>query len=240
MSFNKILVFDVETTGLIPKFVQKIDNSSPSPINIYPYILQLGFVIYDIQKQEITKIFNKYICPPENVFISPNITEITGITRSICDKEGIDIVDALKEFYYAYMECGTIVSHNLAFDQPLIEVEIHRNYNKLKLQDIDGLILFNSLFNKINNKELFCTMKIGKNICNIVKESNNKLQVNSSDIINKSRTYIKYPKLSELYEKLFSEIPQNLHDAKTDTLLCLRCFIKIKYDIVIDISNQLI
>ena len=239
MSFNNILVFDVETTGLIPKIIQRNEQYSVSPINVYPYILQLGFVVYDIQKKEIVKIFNKYICPPDNVFINTKITEITGITRQICNEKGINIVDALKEFYDAYMNCGIIISHNLAFDQALIEVEIHRNYDKLKHQNIDGLLLFNSLFNKINNKELYCTMKTGKNICNIVKEAIVPIQETGALITNKPRTYIKYPKLSELYEKLFSEIPQNLHDAKIDTLLCLRCFMKLKYDIIINISEHL-
>lgn len=233
MTSNKVLVFDVETTGLIPKYIQKTGKVIASPINVYPYIIQLGFVVYDLKTNKICKLYNRIIRPPDNVFVSPKITEITGITRKQCNEQGVNILDALQEFHDAYMESSTIVSHNLAFDQPMIEVEIHRSYNELKNRGIDGLILFNDLFNKINNKELYCTMKAGKTICNIV------VNKEVSETQQKTRNYVKYPKLSELYEKMFSEVPKNLHDAKVDTLLCLRCFMKIKYDTDIDISTYL-
>jgi hypothetical protein len=40
------LVFDVETTGLIPK--QARGSIHPVPITEYPYIIQFAFILYDI------------------------------------------------------------------------------------------------------------------------------------------------------------------------------------------------
>jgi hypothetical protein len=42
------------------------------------------------------------------------------------------------------------------------------------------------------------------------------------------RKYKKFPKLSELYNHLFGYVPENLHNALVDTIVCLRCFLKIR------------
>ena len=46
---HKILVFDVETNGLLPK-----NNiyGHPIPMEKYPYILQLSYTIYDNEKKK--------------------------------------------------------------------------------------------------------------------------------------------------------------------------------------------
>lgn len=39
----------------------------------------------------------------------------------------------------------------------------------------------------------------------------------------------KFPKLSELYTFLFGEpAPMNLHNSKVDTLICMKCFVKMR------------
>jgi hypothetical protein len=42
--------------------------------------------------------------------------------------------------------------------------------------------------------------------------------------------YLKFPSLSELHEKLFKNIPKNLHNSFVDILVTLRCFMKLKCD----------
>ena len=46
--------------------------------------------------------------------------------------------------------------------------------------------------------------------------------------------YKKYPKLSELYENLFNKVPVDLHNSLIDTIVCLRCFMKMWFNVVID------
>jgi DNA polymerase III epsilon subunit-like protein len=38
----------------------------------------------------------------------------------------------------------------------------------------------------------------------------------------------KFPRLSELHQVLFGNIPENLHNSLIDVLVCLRCFLKIR------------
>ena len=44
-------------------------------------------------------------------------------------------------------------------------------------------------------------------------------------------TYYKYPKLMELHQHLFDEIPDGLHNSMVDVLACLRCYGKMKLDV---------
>jgi hypothetical protein len=44
------------------------------------------------------------------------------------------------------------------------------------------------------------------------------------------KEYTKFPKLSELHEKLFATKPQNLHNSLVDILITLRCFMKLNSD----------
>ncbi len=67
-------------------------------------------------------------------------------------------------------------------------------------------------------------MLMGKDVTNIIMTGRD------------GRKWKKSPKLSELYEKLFDTIPENLHDSMVDTLLCLKCFIKMKYKKDVDIG----
>jgi hypothetical protein len=45
--------------------------------------------------------------------------------------------------------------------------------------------------------------------------------------------YKKFPRLSELHQKLFGNIPENLHDSMVDTMACLRCYMKMEHNIVL-------
>jgi hypothetical protein len=56
---------------------------------------------------------------------------------------------------------------------------------------------------------------------------------NTKDICKIERTfpsgdkYFKYPTLSELYNHLFGNIPENAHNSLVDIILCLRCYMTI-------------
>ena len=47
---RRYLVFDVESTGLLPK---KRGTSNAHPITAYPYILQLSYAIYDLAEKKV-------------------------------------------------------------------------------------------------------------------------------------------------------------------------------------------
>jgi DNA polymerase III epsilon subunit-like protein len=235
---NQIMVFDVETTGLLPKAGSSLDES--------PYITQLSFVIYDCHKHSIVFVFNSYIILPEHVEVPVRITEITGITKSICQTKGIPIQDALRLFYQWYRVCSRVVAHNISFDIQLIRFEIQRHH--LDMDDCPGIVwifreedvpipssacLLDFLHlpdwvQSPNTKQ--CSMRLGKDTCNLYVSSK---FPNAKGEITK---YKKFPKLNELYETLFHNVPINLHNSLTDTLVCLRCFVKLwfQYEIPLE------
>jgi DNA polymerase-3 subunit alpha len=209
---NRILVFDVETTGLLPK----LDSSGNSaPITSYPYVLQFSFILFNMITMTIDRKHNYYINVAPDIEISEKITEITGITRELCNK-GTSIIPAIEAFYDYYMLCDTVVAHNYEFDSTVLKAEIVRNRNKISPCCYN---LFNTIFDNEHNIESFCTMRYGTNICAIMKEKEN------------GKSYKKWPTLLQLYQHLFNEIPDNLHNSMVDVLVCLRCYLKIRKNI---------
>ena len=81
MTITRVLVFDTETNGLLPKCDK---NTNLRVIDEYPYIIQLSFVLYNLETNMIEQTYNKYIKVADDVIISDKITEITGITKEVC------------------------------------------------------------------------------------------------------------------------------------------------------------
>ena len=118
-----ILVFDTETTGL-PEF-----RVPPNSANIFtwPYIVQLSYILFDLDKNKIITTYDSIIKLPKNVIISEESCNIHGITNSMSDKSGYDIKDVLNIFNVALEQCDLIVGHNLEFDIDMILAESLRN-----------------------------------------------------------------------------------------------------------------
>jgi DNA polymerase III epsilon subunit-like protein len=219
---KRVLIFDVETTGLIPK--KDPVTKAPPPIETCPYIIQLGFAVYDISLKAVVRQFSSCINIPQTVVIEPFIIELTRVTREKCDA-GMLIEDALTEFYNEYRRCDCIVAHNIDFDSEMISLEFHRLNQSILTRCPLYLCLFNETYNRHNNIEMFCTMRSGKNLCNIIVQPPAKLDSLGQEILPKP--YKKFPRLEELYFALYQEMPEDLHDALVDSLVCLRCFIKM-------------
>jgi len=223
-NYERTIIFDVETTGL----PQKIDD-----ITKQPYIIQLSFVVINVffenkVSYETVCEYNHYIKINDSIEISPKIVELTGITKEKCLTEGIPIANVLSKFYKEYMKADRIVSHNIEFDSKMVLFEIERNYYKLtKIGCSVPFALFNPMFNKINNINLYCTMAQGRNVTNILVTYN---ELPTSVIKPITRTYKKNPKLIELYTHFYPEREQpiGLHDSMVDTKVCIECYIKLQ------------
>mgnify|MGYP005736308653 FL=1 len=118
---TKFLVYDVETTGLLPR-----GNKHSMPIEEYPHIIQLSFAIYDYETKRIVWEYDSYV-KLDNVDIPEKITNITGITKEICETQGNPMHEVLEKFYEAYMFCEGLVAHNMDFDEKMIKIELERN-----------------------------------------------------------------------------------------------------------------
>lgn len=198
----KILVFDTETTNVLPKNVPIMRQF----LKMFPYIVQLSFVTYDTELDK-TDFYDYVIKIPDNIEVTPESIELHGITREVMNKKGVDIQVALNEFKKCYLRCDTLVAHNLKFDNSMITVESIRNNMGRIINIIDP------------KKTHYCTMNNSINLCNIIIKKNDKI-------------YKKFPKQLELHQKLFTEKirEEKLHDSSVDILLCLRCYFMMVHE----------
>lgn len=202
MSLPKhILIFDTETTGLIPK-----SKDLPNP-----YITQLSFIVYDTQENRIRSTFDSYIQLPKGIQVPQIVTDLTGITNEKCET-GIPIEQALSIFYHTMILCDCIIAHNIDFDIQMINIEVERNIGTLRFcSNIQNIFT--------GNRNLDCTMRMSTEACSLYRTTD------------KNRTYKKFPKLAETYFHLFQKVPENLHNSMVDALVCLRCYLKMKFDV---------
>jgi hypothetical protein len=109
----------------------------------------------------------------------------------------------------------------------MIKIELLRIINNNSLTQEKIKFYKYELHFLINLKNIYCTLKESIRFCNI-------------QLIDKNgKSFLKYPKLVELHEKLFNITPSNLHNSFNDILVTLRCFMKLKHNIdLIDDCNS--
>lgn len=197
-----VLVFDTETTGLPPKGSR--DASIEEKATSWPHIVQLSGLLFDTKEKKVVDMFDHIIKLPADVPLPDESVAIHGISREMCETQGIDIKAALINFAICFEKAHCIVAHNLDFDKSVIQVELHRND-------------YVNIFNKQLKLE-YCTMKYGEKITNLTMIS--KIS---------GKTIKKSPKLVELHEHLFgvAERQLNLHNSLIDVLICARCYSKM-------------
>lgn len=226
----RVLIFDTETTGL-----PKTKLLTKEVLHLLPFIVQLSYVIFNTVTNRIEVIQDHIINIPLDIQISPESTNIHGITKEITLSKGKVLKDILFQFIEDYESCDLLVGHNLSFDVNMLKMETMRliqtslYFEKLYLEEfLEKLIMEsnnNSNSNSSNTKH-YCTMKKTITYCDI------------KVIDKKGKEYIKFPKLSELHKKMFGYIPKNLHNSLHDVLVCLRCFYQIEYKTDLLIENK--
>jgi DNA polymerase III epsilon subunit-like protein len=202
-----VLIFDTETTGLpLTKTISK------DLLDKWPYIVQLSYILYDTEKCMSIYDNDCIIRLPNEIEIPLDSTKIHGITTEISHNQGFDIQVVMEQFIRDWEKAHLIVAHNISFDLNMIQVELLRLSSK-------NLLKYTGYSNKIHKStNLYCTMQESINLCNLVTKDKY------------GRDYVKFPKLSELHETLFSTTPSNLHNSFNDVIVCLRCFYKLKFD----------
>lgn len=211
----KILVFDTETNGLPEKNASIYDEIK------WPHIIQLSYILYDLSNNNAI-IKNNYIKLSPVVSIDPSSLEIHGLNHEFLNKNGIHIIPALREFNDFLDKCDLVVGHNISFDKRLIFVECLRYKIDQKFTKF------------VNNQKIckpeYCTMRNTSQFCQIIA------------LTKTNKTYIKQPKLIELYSKLFlnEPLPKQLHNSLVDILCTLRCYLKYTYNIdIIEVNEKI-
>lgn len=256
----KICVFDTETTGLPPildgkdwnernvndtKLLNFADLSNPSSVwkqvlSSWPSIIQLSYIVYDLETPNNSKIFNKYIDIPDDIVIPESSIAIHHIDREKIRREPAEkkalVANAVAEFMNDIMnpDVVTVVGHNVQFDRKAVIAELLRLSGANVGAETEKQLQF-----LMNNKKFTCSMEVTSPICNIQIAVNYKDKKTGED---KVFYKVKSPKLIESYQYYFGYSPDGdaLHDALIDVILCLRVFIKYKYNEDICGKNEII
>jgi DNA polymerase III epsilon subunit-like protein len=185
---NNILVFDTETTGLVPKGA-KYDTDYDQ----FPHIVEIAWWMNGVMKSHIIK--------PVGYEIPEEASKIHGVTTEMALEKGIDFMDAISEFTTDCSDAEKIVAHNIYFDTSIIKANIIRELGTDSL----SVTVANSALDKTKRIDtMYKTMKfVGAKYEN-------------------GRKGIKWPRLEELYFKLFEEtFPA--HSAVEDVKALVRC-----------------
>lgn len=197
------LFIDIETIGF-PEKINYYNYYDPSEYNNLKYydnarIIEVGFMIFDENCVNIKSYSS--LLKLDNFTIKNTL--IHGITDEDCIKNGKDFNDILNELINDIDSYDNIIAHNVLFDYNILLSEIYRIVHNTS--DIIYENKIKDFLNKFENKNKKCTMEIGR-------------------IYLKTK---KYPKLTELYEKLFNEPIIQDHRALSDTAICCKCYNKI-------------
>ncbi len=175
------IFLDVETTGLI---------KNPLDYSSYPRLIQIAFKKND-------KMHNYYV-QPIDFSLNDEIKNLTGLTDSFLQENGLPIINVLKDvtlnLIFYIDEATEIVAHNADFDLSIIDSE----YLRVNPRDLN----LSSPRSPFRNGKVFDTM------------------------IEFSKVHdCKYPSLTELYNILFDEdLFRGKHNALMDTELVEKCY----------------
>jgi DNA polymerase III subunit epsilon len=198
-------------------------------MEMWPFIVQLSYVIYNTETHAIEKIVNNIVRVPDRAIIPPEIEKIHGISKEQSQREGIPIQVVLAEFYkdIADRSVTKVIAHNMSFDLQMIKsawlrvrdkypdtVEHHATYH-------DYMRLFQG---EIARDRYVCTKDAMTEFCKIPFPSSRPNGIKTHNSLNTEK--YKWPKLEEAHNALFGTTPVNLHNSLFDCLVTVRVYVK--------------
>jgi DNA polymerase III epsilon subunit-like protein len=244
----KVIVFDTETTGLIPGY-----NTSLYDTKKYPYIVQLSWLLFDVDNDKLINVGDHIIKLPPSVIIRQEVSNIHGITNVIMKLKGIPPRIALQEFANDLKKADVCVAHNIKFDKRMIRVEFIRNkmidyihkgnqsmyctmYNSVEVCKIprtsklqQARIMLENCLQQIHIRDTISTTDDRKKIEDIKTPEELGLIDMIQDMKCKETVQYKSPKLIELHKYFYKYAPNNLHNSLVDVFVCFRCYYQLKY-----------
>lgn len=190
---------DTETTGLPIN-----DNLPYTELDNWPHLVQVALIIEDDNYGILAK--RNMILKPDGYSIPESSARIHGIANAQAIKVGEDRKHVIGFLDQILSNSNIVIGHNVSFDLNVVKAEI------IRVKGIE-----NALFTT-KNHNVVDTMKMGMNICKIP---------NLSFHTHMSQPY-KYPKLDELYYKLFNKHFNNQHDAMADVQAAYDCYYELK------------
>ena len=164
----------------------------------WPRMIQLAWLVTDEHGNILKR--QSHIIYPQGFIITNEVENLTGITTSRAKSEGVNLRTVLNEFMDDLVDAELVIGHNIDFDKHVLGCELYR-----ERLDYDTLL----------NKKSVCTMQRSTNFCAIPNP-------------NSYYGGYKWPKLEELYQKLFNTTLSNAHDALSDVEATRKCYFELK------------
>lgn len=198
--FKNVRCFiDTETTGL------PLDANRPNTeLDNWPYLVQVAIIVEDDNYGVLAR--RNIIIKPDGYTIPESSTQIHGISNESAVKNGEERNKVIPFLDFVLYNSDIIIGHNVLFDLDVIKCEIIR----VKGQS-------NVLFDK-KKPHIIDTMEIGMLFCKIPNLS----------FSTRLKQPYKYPKLNELYYKLFNKHFNGQHDAMADVQATYDCYYELK------------
>lgn len=140
-----------------------------------------------------------HIIYPQEFSIDATVANLTGISTARAQREGVNLQEVLNEFMADITKAEKLVGHNIDFDLHIVGCELYRTLGA---------------YNTLLNKSHICTMQASTDYCAIPSNS--------------PYGGYKWPKLDELYCKLFGRMFDNAHDALADVEATMKCYFELK------------
>ena len=86
----KVLIFDTETTGLPTEKNPSIYDTSK-----WPHVIQLSYIVYDTETNDIITVEDDYINISDDVVIEPGSQKIHNISRDMITDKRIVVREGL-------------------------------------------------------------------------------------------------------------------------------------------------
>lgn len=208
------LFMDTETTGT-PK-----DYKAPmTDLDNWPRVIQLAWLLTDKDGNHLNQ--KEHLIKPD-CWVIPSIETHGekaqfwidhGFSTEKSKREGIPLRRALVEFLADLEQSEYLICHNMEFDKNILGAELLRyEMRGKKVQKI-------------------CTMQSSIDFCEIPFAGQRAW-------LSKQKRSFKWPKLSELHEKLFGKAMEGGHQAGEDVTALKACFFELVKRGVISLQPQ--
>jgi len=200
----RVIFLDTETNGL-PQ-----NRYAPyTATEMWPHVIQISWQLVDTNTWNVIKEEDHFLKP--RAAWNTDAERIHQIPESIATKFGKEPLEVFRKLHADLLTCNAVIAHNMAFDKTVIMSELQRLHVN-KTYDINPV----QFWNKLNE---VCTMVKTKQYCGLKFKDGKDL---------------KFPRLNELYLKLFGNeydiSGANLHNAKHDVgclVMCVKELVKM-------------
>jgi DNA polymerase III epsilon subunit-like protein len=166
---------------------------------LFPYPVQIAWVITTDAKRLLIK--NNHIIRPDNWTIPVEASNIHGIDHDAAMQCGEDMLSVLRHLIWDCNHADKIIGHNLYFDLSIVKASLIRL--GIKPENYEK---------QLDKEKRVDTMK---------------QSINYMKLAFKNGNGYKWPKLEELYFRLFNKPIDGAHNAMVDVNATLECYFEL-------------